>query len=130
MGGWRVRFARNDEVPKNVQVELTDEERQVLWCGLHEWGGPASCSDSLAVAMGFTDCEDLLQRAGKAIRESIREREPLEPDDWIRALAATEIVFASDIFGSGSDWWATTGIPDEKTIQLLRRLQAKIIDLR
>lgn len=117
-------------MPNSVQVELTDDERQVLWCGLDEWGGPASCSDSLAGAMGFADCEDLLQGDGKSIKDRIKEGEPLSQVDWKRALLATEIVFASDVVESGSDWSATTGFPDETTIQSIRRLQAKIIGLR
>jgi hypothetical protein len=30
--------------------------------------------------------------------------QPLSRRDWRRALIATEIVFASDVFGAGWDW--------------------------
>jgi hypothetical protein len=38
-------------------------------------------------------------------------------------------VFASDVIGSGSDWSATTGLSDERTIRLLRGVQGKLIGL-
>lgn len=37
-----------------------------------------------------------------------------------------EIVFASDVFGSGIDWSTTVGRTDEETIRILRSLQRKI----
>ncbi len=39
---------------------------------------------------------------------------------------STEVVFASDVVGSGLDWPITTGITDEETIRLLRGLQRKL----
>ncbi|MFD2091298.1 hypothetical protein [Blastococcus deserti] len=53
-------------------------------------------------------------------------RQPLTRRDWARALLATEIVFASNLVGSGLDWSSTTGLSDEETIALLRTLQRKI----
>ncbi len=41
-------------------------------------------------------------------------------------LLAVEIVFASDVVGSGLDWATTSGIPDEESIAILRRLQRKL----
>lgn len=46
--------------------------------------------------------------------------------DWVRTLLATEIVFASDVVGSGLDWPITSGLPDEETMHLLRSVQRKI----
>jgi hypothetical protein len=60
------------------------------------------------------------------LRPLIRTGQPLNRRDWRRALIATEIVFASDVFGSGWDWSITTGISDEDTIRILRSLQRKI----
>ena len=45
--------------------------------------------------------------------------------DWQRLLLATEVVFASDLIGSGHDWPITTGFADERTIHLLRSIQRK-----
>jgi hypothetical protein len=108
-----------------LTVELTEQERYVLVRGLAEWGGPAHSTDSLAVAMGFGSAEDLLTE-GRRLRDFIRSGQPLSRRDWRRTLAATEIAFASDVFGSGWDWSITTGLSDEETIRLLRSLQRKI----
>jgi hypothetical protein len=108
-----------------VLIDLTEPERYVLSRGLAEWGGPARCTDALAVAMGFQGLEDLLAE-GHRMRRSIRAGEPLSREDWRRTLVATEVVFASDVFGAGWDWSITTGLSDEETIKTLRALQRKI----
>ncbi|MFE5502875.1 hypothetical protein ACFQ73_09980 [Amycolatopsis japonica] len=108
-----------------VSVELPDDEREVLRRGLAEWGGPASCTEALAAAMGFRSVADLLED-GRRLRTALAARKPLSPQDWRRVMAATEIVFASDVFGSGLDWSITTGFSDEQTIKILRRLQRTI----
>ena len=41
-------------------------------------------------------------------------------------LLATEIVFARDVVGLGVDWPATTGLPDELSITLLRGIQRNV----
>jgi hypothetical protein len=105
--------------------DLTDEERYVLSRGLAEWGGPAHCTDALAAAMDFDNAAALLVEA-RRLRPLIRSGQPLSRRDWRRALIATEIVFASDVFGSGGDWSTTTGFSDEDTIRILRSLQRKI----
>jgi len=40
-------------------------------------------------------------------------------------LLATEIVFVSDLAGSGVEWQTTTGRDDETTIRTLRVIQRK-----
>jgi hypothetical protein len=50
----------------------------------------------------------------------------LSRDDWRRVLLATEVVFASDVFGSGLDWSTTTGFSDADSISLLRSIQRKM----
>jgi hypothetical protein len=116
------------ELTDPVDITLTDEERHLLRSGLSDWGGPAMCTEELAVAMGFRSVEDLFAESGR-LWESIGRSEPLTPRDWTRTLLATEIVFASDVIGSGSDWSATTGLSDERTIRLLRGVQGKLIGL-
>ena len=108
-----------------VVVELDEDERDLLRCGLVEWGGPARCSEELAIAMGFLRFDDLLAEA-KRIWAQLERREPLSRWDWTRALLATEIVFVSNVLGSGTDWPITTGWKDERTITTLRGLQTKI----
>ena len=108
-----------------LTIDLTGEERYVLFRGLAEWGGPAHATDALAIAMGFADVEDLLQE-GRRLRTAIRAGQPLTRRDWRRALVATEIVFASDVFGSGCDWSITSGLSDDETVKTLRALQRKL----
>jgi hypothetical protein len=123
------RYGRRMDASERVGVDLTAEEIRLLTAGLVEWGGPARCTDPLAMAMGFVDVEDLF-RQSKWLVTAIRNAEPLSPRDWTRVLLATEIVFASDVLGSGSDWGSTVGWSDEQTIRVLRQLQSKLLRAR
>ncbi|MEU7628604.1 hypothetical protein AB0C34_01275 [Nocardia sp. NPDC049220] len=105
-----------------MAIELLDAEREVLRSGLGEWGGPARCTDALAVVMGFEDVADLFVQA-RRLRSLLITGEPLSAKDWRRTVVATEFVFASNVFGSGRDWPITTGFSDEETIKILRQLQ-------
>lgn len=116
----------DDDPSVPVQFRLSGEERRVLRAGLIEWGGPANCTDELAVAMGFQSLPDLFTEGGR-IGDAIIEGRPLSRTDWTRALLATEIVFVSNVMGSGWDWPITTGFDDESTINILRSLQRKIV---
>jgi hypothetical protein len=49
--------------PKAVVIELDPDEAGMLISGLSDWGGPAYGSDALAMAMGFSDMEDLIEQA-------------------------------------------------------------------
>jgi len=93
--------------------------------GLVEWGGPARCTDAMAVAMGFADVQDLFAQADRIVSELDAGR-PLSRWDWSRTLLATEIVFASNVMGSGIEWTDTTGLDDVRSIQVLRSLQRKL----
>jgi hypothetical protein len=70
-----------------------------------------------------------LHDEGGAIVRSIRSREPLTPAGWRRALLATELVFASDLIGSGVDWPTTTGFTDQESIRILRSIQRKLASI-
>jgi hypothetical protein len=107
-----------------IAVDLTDVERTVLLNGLNEWGGPARCNEALAVAMGFASAQDLFDRRSD-LAASVRAG-AMSADDWCRVVLATEIVFASDLVGSGCDWPITTGCSDEDTLAALRRIQRKL----
>jgi len=76
----------NDE----IAVPLTDDERELLRCGLGEWGGPARCTDRMAVAMGFESVQDLLVQADR-LRVALASKLPLTQRDWMRTLLATEL---------------------------------------
>lgn len=106
--------------------ELLDEgEVQLLRRALGEWGGPARCSDQFAFAMGFTDTRDLLDQC-RALRLALGDDAPIAPVDWARTLLATEIVFVSDLAGSGVEWQTTTGLDDDATLATLRTIQRKL----
>ncbi|WP_455352751.1 hypothetical protein [Streptomyces sp. SYSU K217416] len=104
---------------------LAQDEIDLLIRALLEWGGPARCSDGLAVGMGFSGMQDLLDQC-RRLRAALKEGIPLPPADWARVLLATEIVFVSDLAGTGFEWSTTTGISDEKAIRLLRGIQRKL----
>ena len=110
------------DLAEPIAIELTADERRLLSAGLIEWSGPARCTDSFARAMGFADVEDLFLQS-KRLVPALRDGQPLSRRDWTRALLATEVVFVSDVVGSGSDWQATVGWSDEATIHILRQLQ-------
>jgi hypothetical protein len=107
------------------QVVLDDGERRFLRAALLDWGGPARPTDELAAAMGFSSAESLSGEA-RALWKQIEARETLTKEEWRRVLLAVEIVFASDVMGSGLDFRFTSGIPDEEAIKILRSLQRKL----
>lgn len=108
-----------------IDVYLTDQERHLLRSGLGEWGGPAQCTEEFAIAMGFGSVDGLFAETNRLVR-CLDEHEPLSVVDWVRVLLATEVVFASDVVGSGTDWVHTVGVTDVETIALLRAVQRKV----
>lgn len=110
-----------------LKVALTNEELRVLVAGVNEWLGPAYCTIEMVVAMGYQSYEDL-----DATAERLTDTLPtlvLSPEDWVRALVATEVAFASSGHGSGPDWSVSTGYSDEFTVRVLRQLQQKLAPL-
>lgn len=75
--------------------------------------------------MGFTNRVRLSSELGR-LMTAVEGRDALTLEDWQRVLVATEVVFASDVFGSGLDWSTTTGFSDADTIALLRAVQRKM----
>jgi hypothetical protein len=80
-----------DEV---IDPGLSVEERELLWQGLQQWGGPTRPTDAVARVMGFSNV-DRMHEEMEPIRERLKAGQPLPKRDWERALVATEIVFAS-----------------------------------
>lgn len=109
----------------NDVVALDDRERQFLRAAMLEWGGPANPTDALALALGFTSAATM-SRETWALWERIEAGQALSAQDWRRVLLAAEVVFASDVVGSGLDWPITSGIPDAESIAILRGLQRKL----
>ncbi|MEQ1703042.1 MAG: hypothetical protein ABMA25_23285 [Ilumatobacteraceae bacterium] len=108
-----------------IHVELDKDERDLLVAGLVQWGGPARPTEQLVIALGFAGL-DAFRVERKLLWTAIEIGEPLSRQDWQRALLATEVVFASDVYGAGLDWSIVTGISDVDTIRLLRGLQRKL----
>ena len=108
-----------------LSPDLDDRERRLLRWGIIEWGGPARCTEEMAVAMGFRDVQDLFDSTGR-LADSIDSGGPLTAIDWLRVLLATEIVFASNTIGSGLDWSSTSGMSDEESLASLRSVQRKL----
>jgi hypothetical protein len=108
-----------------LDVPLTDLERRVLLGGIAEWGGPANCTEEFAVAMGFRSVADLYETSERPYK-SLKGAQALTQVDWVRVLLMTEIVFVSNVVGSGWDWQSTVGVPDSETIALIQGIQLKI----
>lgn len=104
---------------------LAPEEIKLLRRALAEWGGPAHCSDELAFGMGFESARDLLVTCA-SFKSALVNDAPITPPDWARILLAAEVVFVSDLAGSGVDWQTTTGFTDAATIETLRLIQRKL----
>jgi hypothetical protein len=79
--------------------------------------------------MGF-DSVKHLHPEGPRLQDAIWTGKPLTPRDWRRVLLLTEVVFASDVVGSGVEWATTTGLSDEDTIWVLRAIQRKLVRVR
>lgn len=107
------------------QVVLDSHERYLLLRGISEWSGSASCSEEMAVALGFSSVADL-QREGERIAALLESELPLSSWDWTRALLSTELVFSSVVMGSGSEWQTVFGLDDVDTLRLLRSVQRKL----
>ena len=115
-----------DEV---VDPNLSVEERELLWEGLRQWGGPTRPTDAVARVIGFSSV-DGMHAESKPLQGCLKAGEPLTKRDWERALVATEIVFASNYYGAAGDWEVVTGWDDDRTLRVLRGIQRKLAGFR
>jgi len=109
-----------------VNFDLSADEREFLREGLSQWGGPAGCTEELAVAMGFDSVHDLLSE-NRRLAADVSTRAPMSGRDWARTLVCAEIDFASDVFGAGVEWETVTALSDTDSLQLLRSIQRKLV---
>jgi hypothetical protein len=116
-------------MPGKRAIDLSARQRELLVRGLIEWGGPTRPTDQLAQAMGFGDVKKLHEEADR-IRRELERDEQLAGADYARALIATEIVFASNYYGSGVEWPTTTGWSDDETLKVLREVQRELVGVR
>ncbi|KTR38245.1 hypothetical protein NS263_13945 [Curtobacterium oceanosedimentum] len=112
-------------MPSAADISLTEDEVGLLRSGLNEWSGSANLADAPAKALGFTSTDDFFEQS-RRVDASLDRNGSMPIDDWRRTLLATEVVFASDIIGSGIEWETTTGVQDAAALQLLRSLQRKL----
>ncbi|WAJ43695.1 hypothetical protein OK015_21265 [Mycobacterium sp. Aquia_216] len=106
-----------------VDIDLTDDERDLLSHGLNEYGGPIRNQLVMVRALGLPDRESfdtLVARLGKAIWR----KEPLSKIDWARAVFLTEVSWASNLVGSGLDF--RSNFHDDQAAPLMRSIQGKI----
>lgn len=108
-----------------LDPDLDAMERRLLRAGIVAWGGPARCTEEMAIAMGFDSVQDLFDSTDR-LAGAITAGAALTAADWLRVLLATEIVFASDTIGSGHDWAITTGLSDTESLAALRNVQRKL----
>lgn len=108
-----------------LRIDLTPAERALLIRGLFGWGGPTRCTEEMAVALGFSGVTGLSAGA-RRLGAALQADQPLSAIDWARVFSATEVVFASQLVGSGLEWSITTGYTDEETLALLRSAQRKL----
>ena len=96
-----------------------------MYYALVDWGGPAECTESLAVAIGFAGLDGLLEQ-GERIAEAIYRGEAVSRRDWSRAMFSAEVIFASDVVGTGSEFTVIQGGTNAHWIGVLRDLQTKV----
>jgi hypothetical protein len=91
----------NDEL---VAIELDDDERELMFLALNEYGGPTKHTYQLLCPLFGVSNEDEWYKLVIRLKEAIRNKEPLSDLDWARALFLTEISFGSNLVGSGLDF--------------------------
>ncbi len=106
-----------------VAMVLTDNERRFLLIALNEYFGPAKGAPVLAQVVGVDSVPSFHQLVDRLLH-SIENGQPLTDLDWARALVLSEISWASDLLGAGSEF--ATSMRDEVAAPLLRSLQSKI----
>jgi hypothetical protein len=119
------KYGRSMRPREKIRVDLTPSERKVLVFGLLDWFGPARCTEEMAIALGFKSYRHFSKDSRRLMR-ALESNAPMSRLDWLRTLLATEVCFASNVLGSGTDWVFTCNISDEDSIKILRSLQRRL----
>jgi hypothetical protein len=106
-----------------IDIELTDDERDLLSHGLNEYGGPIRNQLVMARALGLPDQASFDTLVAR-LRKAIWRKEPLSKVDWARAVFLTEVSWASNLVGSGLDF--RSNFRDDEAPPLMRSVQWKI----
>ena len=107
----------DDRFRRLVNFDLSGDEREFLREGLSQWGGPAGCTEELAVAMGFESARDLLSET-KRLVVAVSTGTPMSARDWARTLVCAKIDFVSDVLGAGVEWETVTAFSDTDSLRL------------
>ncbi|KAA8958640.1 hypothetical protein [Mycobacterium sp.] len=107
-----------------VEIDLTEDERRLMFHGLNEYSGLAKYGKPLLVPVFGASTVDEFDALVHRLRAAIENEEPLSDLDWAHALLLTEICWGSDLLGAGPEF--DTNIDDENALPLLRSLQYKI----
>jgi hypothetical protein len=108
-----------------IDIELTDDERDLLSHGLNEYGGSIQYKPVMTRALGLPD-RDSFDALLDRLRRAIWRKEPLSKLDWARAVFLTEVSWASNLVGSGLDF--RSNFHDDEAAPLIRSIQSKIGD--
>ena len=103
---------------------LSGSEREFVIAALLQ--APGHCSDELARALGFLDANDCSLPANRYI-QSLRLLKIPPIGEWRRILSIVEIMFCSEVFGSGIEWELITGISDSESLRNLRAIQSRLV---
>jgi len=107
-----------------VDVELTDDERQLLASALNEYLGPALGAPVLTPLIGLASETEFIPLV-TGLMAAIEHREALSDLDWARALVLTEISWGSSLLGAGIEF--ASSMRDDKAAPLMRSLQYKLV---
>lgn len=105
-----------------VQIDLSERERDFLVTCLKCWGGADHCTEELAVAMGFESVADLFDQIARIV-PAIKSNAALSRLDWERTLVASEIAFGNTLFGVAWDWPAVGRIELAEAFALLESIR-------
>jgi hypothetical protein len=107
-----------------VTIDLTDAERRLMYLAINEYSGLAKYGKPLLAPLFGASTIDEFDATLHQLRSAVENSEPLSDLDWARALLLTEISWASDLLGAGTEF--ETNIDDDTALPLLRSLQYKI----
>lgn len=99
-------------------------EREFIRRALQQWGWSASDAPFPFQVLGLSTWGEFGELSVRLDR-ALQEHEALADLDWARVLFLTEISWASDLVGAGSDFATVTGFSDTEALGLLRRLQRR-----
>ena len=111
--------------PKLIAIELTDDEREFMLTALSEFGGTAGYKPFPIKILGVSTSDEFDGLLAQ-LRRAIWDREPMSVLDWERAQLLTETCWASDLIGSGTEFW--TSYRDEEAAPLMRSISRSWAD--